>query len=194
MNGFSYGVNVNVRKQIYPKLTFYVGVGYYRHRINDIDSRSSFGKSDRRIINFASPLFILFYVDRYHYNTVTANLGYEYRFFNRPNFYMAAAADANFLYTFSQYYHITHNPGGSQDYRHNRKYFMGAFGNVDASFMWRRGRMSVGPRMRVPVYSTLRTDDRFPDENGKDFRQRWFSGVGGGISFVYQLKPSTGVR
>jgi hypothetical protein len=188
-SGISYGVNVNLKRALRNNANIYAGLGFYRHTISNIKSRNSRGVTDDgRIINFLSPLFIFFYTDRYYYNTFSFNVGYERLFQFNKNYTLITGIDFNALYTYSQYYHLTRNPEGTVDYRRNNSTPFGLFAGIDVGLLKKYSGFSIGPKIKIPVFSMLKTDETFPNETGTDFRNQWFSGVGLGLSFIYHFK------
>ncbi len=188
-SGISYGVNVNVKRALRNNVNIYAGLGFYRHTISNIKSRNSGGVTDDgRIINFVSPLFIFFYTDRYYYNTFSFNIGYERLFQFDKNYTLITGIDFNALYTYSQYYHLTRNPQGTVDYKRNNSTPLGLFAGFDVGLLKKYSVFSIGPKIKIPVFSMLKTDETFPNETGKDFRNQWLSGVGLGLSFNYHFK------
>ena len=188
-SGVSYGVNVNVKKVLRNNTNIYAGLGFYRHNISNIKSRNERGVTDDgRIINFVSPLFIFFYTDRYSYNAFSFNVGYERLFQFNKNYTLITGIDLNALYTYSQYYHLIRNPEGTVDYKRNNSTLLGLFAGVDLGLLKKYRGFSIGSKIKIPVFSILKTDETFPNETGLDFRNQWFSGVGLGLSFIYPFK------
>lgn len=188
-SGISYGINVNVKRKLRNNDNIYAGPGYYRHTIYNIKSRNNRGVTDNgRIINFFSPLFIFFYTDRYAYNNISLNIGYERLFRLNKNYTLITGIDLNALHTFSQYYHLKRNPEGSVDYKQNNSTPLGLFVGFDVGLLKKYKQFSIGPKIKIPVFSMLKTDETFPNETGTDFRNQWFSGVGLGLSFIYNFK------
>jgi len=187
-SGISYGINFNLKRRINSKNSLYFGGGYYRHIISKIESHSNLGEAKQRLINYPSPLLILFYSDRYAYNTLTANIGYERNIKIQKNYSLTTGIELNELFTFSQFYHLSYNPGGSRDYRKNNFHFLGWFAGIDIGLIKDYKQFSVGPRIKLPVFSHLRTDSTFPNETNSGYRNQLFSGIGLGLSFTYKLK------
>lgn len=96
--------------------------------------------------------------------------------------------DINSLYTFSQYYHLTRNPEGSQDYRKSESNFFGVLMGIDIGCMRKYEHFDFGPKLKFPFFSSLKQDSTFPNESDADYRSQWFSGIGLGISLIYKFK------
>ena len=188
--GTSFGLNLNIKNQINPASNIYLGLGYYKHTISNIKRTNNRGNGNDRLIDFPSPLFIFFYSDKYAYNTVTLNAGFERHFRFKKNYLITTGIDLNGLYTFSQYYHLTRNPGGSQDYRKKNAGFFGILAGFDIGLMKSYRQFNIGPKLKIPVFSSLKTDATFPNETGTYSRNQWFSGIGLGVSFNYKFKTS----
>lgn len=185
--GTSFGLNLNVKKQIKPVSTIYLGLGYYKLTISNIKYTTQRGVGNARIINFPSPLFIFFFSDKYAYQTVSLNAGYERYFKLKKNYLITTGIDLNGLYTYSQYYHLTRNPDGGVDYRKKNETFFGILAGFDIGLMKSFKQLNIGPKIKLPVLASLKTDDTFANEDGADHRNTWFSGVGLGVSFNYKL-------
>ena len=187
-SGISYGIDFNLKRQVDSMNSLYFGLGYYRHIISKIESHSDLGKAKERLINFPSPLFISFYSNRYAYNNLIANIGYERQIKIQDSYLLTVGIDINNLFTFSQYYHLSYNPGGSQDYRKNNFRFFGILAGLDIGLIKRYKRFNIGPEIKLPIFSLLRTDSTFPNETGTGYRNQWFSSIGLEVSFTYKLK------
>lgn len=85
MKGTSLGINVAYKIPISKSFFLKPGFGYYKYSFNHIRRENTlFGKSDVRNIKFTSPLFIPFYTDKYWYNSIAANIGFEKLFILEP--------------------------------------------------------------------------------------------------------------
>jgi hypothetical protein len=186
--GVSYGLNLNIQRNIKGENAVYVGTGFYKHRISKINRYNDNGTGNSRLINFPSPLFIPFFTDKYSYNTICFNAGYEKGIKVAKNNFIIVGADIAALYLFSQKYHLTNNPEGSTDYKRNNANFWGVMAGLDFGIAKRYDKWNVVPKLKIPVLTFLQTDSAFPNENDADFRKQLFSGLGFGISFIYKVK------
>lgn len=186
--GVSYGLHFNIQRNIKGENTAYIGAGLYKHTISKIKRYNDNSSGNNRLINFPSPLLIPFFTDKYSYNTICFNAGFEKGIKVAVSNFFIVGADIAALYSFSQKYHLTNNPGGSTEYKRNDSNLWGIMAGFDLGFARRYGKWSIAPKLKIPVLTILKTDSAFPNENGADFRQQLFSGIGFGISFIYKLK------
>ena len=189
-SGTSFGLNLNIKYQLLPASNVYLGLGYYRHTISNIKRVNNFGEGNSWLIGYPSTSFILFYSDKYAYNKVTLNTGFEKHFILKKNYLITTGIDLNGLHTFSQYYHLTDNPDGSRDYITKNARFLGIFAGFDLGLMKSYKQFNIGPKIKIPVFSSLKTDEVLANDDGTDYRNNWFSGIGLGISFIYKFKTS----
>ena len=162
------------------------GLGFYKYSFNDIDRKNtSFGNSESRNINFVSPLLIPYFTDKYWYNSIALNLGIENDFPIFRDCQVRLATDIKNYITFSQSYHLTTNPDGSKNFNKNDTKYYGISLLATAGLIKRFKKISVGPSVIVPIFDGWRTDQAFPQETGKDTRNKFFGGVGFGIVFNY---------
>lgn len=187
MEGLSYGGNINFKKNISKKYCVIMGVGYYKHAFSKIKSRSDYGTGNTRLISFPSPLLIPFFTDKYWYHSLALNLGGQRDFMLKNNFLISIGAMANNYFTFSQYYHLTNNPGGSLDYKKNDFKYSGLSVIIEAGLQKKINRISVGPKLIIPMFENWKTDNTFPYETNSSSRSKWLRGIGLGISFNYSL-------
>ena len=189
-SGTSLGLNLNLKYQVLPTSNISLGLGYYRHTVSDIKRVNNLGAGNSWLIGYPSPLFILFYTDKYAYNTLTLNTGFERQFRLKKNYLITTGIDLNGLYTFSQYYHLTNNPDGSKDYRTKDSRFLGILAGLDIGLMKSYKQFNIGPKIKMPVFSSLKTDEVLANDDGTNYRKNWFTGVGLGISFIYKFKTT----
>lgn len=185
--GTSYGINVNFKKSIIKKYKLLIGLGYYRNTFNNIKNRNRFGVSNSREISFLSPLFIPFFTDRYWYHSLAINIGGQRDFMLKNNFLISIGAMANNYFTFSQYYHLTNNPGGSLDYKKKDFKYSGMSVTIEAGLQKKINRISVGPKLIIPVYTNWKWDKTLLDVSTTGSRSKWLRGIGLGVSFNYSL-------
>lgn len=165
------------------------GLGYYKYAFNKINRRNtSFGNSVTREINYPSPLLIAFLTDKYWYHTIDVTVGLERQFNFKNGFRVRLAGDLKNYFTYSQYYQLSYNPGGSVDYNKNAfKYFAtSVVAKIDLAKNI-GDQLSLGPSLSLPVFDIWKTDDTFPEETGKGNRSKISMGIGIGLSFSYYL-------
>lgn len=113
------------------------------------------------------------------------NLGIENDFPIFRDCQVRLATDIKNYITFSQSYHLTTNPDGSKNFNKNDTKYYGISLLATAGLIKRFKKISVGPSVIVPIFDGWRTDQAFPQETGKDTRNKFFGGVGFGIVFNY---------
>jgi len=164
------------------------GIGYYKYSFNNIKKVNTlFGKSNVRDIGFVSPLYIPFYTNKYSYNTISANIGVEKIFNYKSSIQIVTGLNLNNCYVVSEYYHLSYNPIGSQDYRKKIKRYFGSSFSLNAGILKKYKKVSIGPSLMLPVFDTWKKDDTFIEEANSGSRSKWFNGIGLGISFNYSL-------
>ena len=52
------------------------------------------------------------------------------------------------------------------------------------------GRSQIGPNVILPVFSFWKQDSFFPQETDSKGRNKWFKGIGVGLSYVYKLSKN----
>jgi hypothetical protein len=186
--GLSYGLNISFKKTLFNDYNLSLGIGYFRYSFNKINSRSNLGTGNSRLIDFSSPLFILFYTDKYCYNTLSLNIGIDKQLKLRNNYSLITGLGLSNYYNLSQYYHLTSNSEGSVDYKKKNKQYFGLSAELGIGLLKKIKQFSIGPKIQIPVFSNWRTDNTFPNETNSGSRSKWFNGLGIGISCNYSLK------
>lgn len=189
-SGVSYGLNLNVRRELTDYNSISLGVGFYKHTVNNIDRSNENESGNDRLIKFPSPLFIPFYTDNYSYNTMTCNISFQQELKLLKQVSILLSPNASILYTFSQEYHLISNPEGSTKFKKKNSDMFGILAGLDFGISFKNERWIMEPKFKIPILTTLKTDEVFPNENGTEFRRQYFSGIGFGISFIYALKPT----
>lgn len=90
-------------------------------------------------------------------------------------------------YVVSEYYHLSFNPAGSQDYRKKIKRYFGSSFSLNVSILKKYKKFSIGPSLIFPVFDTWKKDNTFPEEANSGSRSKWFNGIGLGLSCNYSL-------
>ncbi len=191
IKGESWGINT-VYKFPVKGLFIKAGLGYYRYSFNNIEQINSlFKKSDRRIIDYtlegpAAPS-IFFLTDKYWYHNIVLLMGVEKQTKILKNINLITGLNIGNHFTFSQYYHITYPaPRGTSDKKSDWRYFgFSANAQIAAHKQWNR--ISVGPQLILPIFDSWKKDELFPEETNSGSRNKWFQGIGLGISFNYLL-------
>lgn len=188
IKGTSFGLSLAYKIPITKSVLLKPGIGFYKYLFDNIKKVNTlFGKSNARHIGFVSPLCILFYSNKYSYNTISANIGVEKIFNYKSTIQVVTGLNLNNYYVVSEYYHLSYNPIGSQDYRKKIKRYFGSSFNLNAGILKKYKKVSIGPSLMLPVFDTWKKDDTFPEEANSGSRSKWFNGIGLGISFNYLL-------
>lgn len=189
IKGTSFGIKLAYKIPISKLLFIKPGVGYYNYSFNNITrNNSSFGITKSRNINFISPILIPYFTDKYQYNTLSANIALEKNILLKKNFQCAFGVEFNNYVTLSQKYHLVNNPIGKQDVKKSDTKYFGSSGILFFNLIKRMKQLNVGPSIIIPVFDFWKTDASFQEEKNNDYRNKWFNGIGLGISFNYSFK------
>lgn len=196
IHGISWGVLASYKHPLKNnKLYLKSGLGYYRYSFNHIKAQNRFGETDSRVINFPSPLFIIFHTNKYWYNTIIANIGIEKIIPIKNNYTLSGGFNLNNYFSFSQYYRIKEDyPTGPP----NNRYMRYEKKNVGGSIYFRLclikqvGRLNIGPTIILPILNLWVLDDAFPQdpfisENPSQYKSKWLSACGMGLQVSYLL-------
>ena len=189
IKGTSWGINMNYKLGLKKKFYFKAGVGYYKYSFNNIDSYNSlFGHGTGRVINFPSPYYLIYGTNKYWYHCISGNIGIEKLYDIKKNLKIASGINLSHFYTCSQYYRV----GNNNRYELDNKRFFGLSGNASVALLKSIGRISVGPSIVLPIYDIWKQDQVFPKSDGvhesnSSTRNKWFGGIGLGVSINYSL-------
>jgi hypothetical protein len=197
IRGTSWGINANYKFGLGEKLFLKLGAGYYRYAFNKIEGKNTLvaAKSTSRVINFPSPLYVIFVTDKYWYNTISTNIGIDKLFDVNKDWQVSAGLDLNNYYTFSQSYYMRADyPVGPPNHRYklkNNQYF-GFSSTIEVGLLKKCKKINIGPVFTLPVYNNWKQDEVFPqnensNESNSNGRHKWFRGVGFGISCNYSI-------
>ena len=139
MKGTSWGAGVNYKLLLNKQVFIKLGTGYYQYDFDEINGYNTmFGKNKVRCIGYPSPLYILFYTDRYRYHTLSLSLGAEKLFAVSKSLCLTTGLDFHNYFTFSQSYHISYNNPNNpivNPYRLYDKRFFGLSTTARAGFL-----------------------------------------------------------
>lgn len=191
INSPSWGISALYKYPVRNRLFLKAGIGYYKYSFSKIrKTNTQFGEATARNIDYYSgpiAVSVAYVTDKYWYNTMSADIGMENSFSLKKNVQIAIALDLNNYFTFSQYYHLSYNPAGSQDYKKNNKRYFGASITISTSLLQKFNRVSIGPSIIIPAWDLWKTDATFPEETDTGSRRKWLHGIGIGISCNYSL-------
>ncbi len=188
INAISWGVAANYKFSLKKNWLAKIGTGYYKYSFNNIKNYDPlFGNNTRRGINYPGGSATFYYVcDKYWYNTITVNLGFEKLFDLKKDVDFIGGFDVINYYTFSQQYNI---PGSNFDRKYktaNNRYF-GLSLNLNAGLQKRFGNIIIGPTIILPVFRMWKQDMVFPQEENNGSRSKWLRGIGVGFTCSYNL-------
>jgi hypothetical protein len=182
MSGINVGINFNYKLPVKKNIYFKVGLGYFKYSFDKLDNTNSlFGNSKARVIDFPSILFILYSTNKYYYNTVSVNLGVEKSVTLKKNLQLITGFTVANYFTFSQHYHLSFNPEGTQDYKKNNNSYFGFSCNLSAAIVKHIGKIQIGPSIIVPVFDLWEKDNTLPESSFSGSRTKLFNGLGFGI-------------
>ena len=188
IKGTSTGINLGYKMPLSQTVYLKPSIGYYKYSFSNIlRENTTFGTSNSRNINFISPLLIPFFSDKYYYNCLAINIGLEKLFTLRNDFYSNVGFQLNNYLTFSQNYHLTSNPEGSQNFKKNKKEYFGSSGLFNVNILKKVKDVSFGPSLMFPLFDFWKTDETFQEETNSQTRNKLFKGICIGISVNYSL-------
>jgi hypothetical protein len=175
--GQSHGTDLAFVKS-FGKIKLNAGVGYYLLGVDKLKVKTPFGTSHTRTIDYHHPAGIkpLFNTNYYHYNNLNFSLGLQYVQTLEKSLSLNFGGAVNYLYTFSQKYHVTFD---DITYRENNNRQLGfnvnAFVGLKEEFS--KGKYYVNPKILVGIYQKLKGDPVFGE--GPDMRLgKWMTGAG----------------
>ncbi len=196
IKGNSWGINAAYKIHVKNNFSIKVGVGYFKYAFNKIESTNpSFGKGDRRVINYPTTLSLVLATDKYWYNTVCLNIGIEKYFTVKHHLLITTGITVKNYFTLSQEYHVPADNSFippalkiENDYKTSTKRYFGLGTEFNIGLLKRIGKVSIGPSLIIPIYDNWKQDQIFPTENNSGNRSKWFNGMGIGIICNYSLK------
>lgn len=194
LQGISWGISVAYKVPIWKSFFLSIGSGYYSYAFNKMNNYTRrFGKNSERHIDYPPlrRLYIPFFTSKYWYNCIAAKIGVE-KFFNfKKDWQVTIGGNIDNYFTYSQAYYITYNNPDNpitNPYKLKNKRFFGFSANVFVGASKRIGRVKIGPSVIVPVFDVWMQDEAFPGEDNLKSRNKWFHGIGAGITCNYLLK------
>jgi hypothetical protein len=195
--GTSRGLNAVYKVPLVKDFLIKLGAGYYKYSFRKITSNhKTFGKGDRRIIDYPTALGITLGTDKYWYNTINLLLGLEKQFVMTKNVKILTGMNLNNYFTFSQQYHLPYDNSFipqpelkiKNDYKTNGKRYFGLSSEAYLSIFTKINKVAIGPSLIIPVFDTWKQDNIFPTENNSNNRHKWFNGIGVGFTINYTIK------
>lgn len=180
--GYSHSAGVSCLQPVQKHFHLKLGVNYYRLAIDKIDQRTRlFGKTTNRSIDYDYPQGRpLLATNKYHYNNIgiTAGLQFDHRLAKQLT--GLAGMNIQYLYTFSQLYHIAFR---DIRYKEDNDRYLG-FG-IDVYFgLSRRMKSSkyyLSPKLIISLYQQLNGDPALGEEQSVKMK-KWLSGGGFSVS------------
>lgn len=187
LKGNSYGVNAYYARRLSGNWQARIGIGYFRYAFNKMsnyDERMDGSTYPQRPFDNPHPDAILFYTDSYWYNTGTVGVGADRIFPLSGGWELSAGAYVNAHYTFSQMFKVTYD--NYTDYRRKSSGYFGFSASLNTGITKNIGKYFLGPRILIPVFDQWKQDKIFREPENES-RNKWFSGIGGGIALGYRL-------
>lgn len=184
----SFGISAAYKFPVTKNTWLKTGAGYYKYVFNRIKRTSVYGQSNTRVVNYPSMLDLLFYTDKYAYNTWMLTAGAERQIPLSPQMQLVAGISINNYFTFSQQYHINYYNADNpieNDYKRTDGRSFGFSAMLQGGLRRSFGRFSLSPQLIVPVFDSWKQDEIFPGENNGHSRMKWFGGIGGSVAFSY---------
>lgn len=190
IKGNSLGADVCYKAPVGRRFYLKFGLGYYRYSFNHMDNHTiAYGPNKSRAISYPSDLYINFWTDKYWYNTASADVGIERLIPLTGCTDLTAGLDFQNFVTFSQYYRITARyPTGPPNHKFTteEKRYFGFTARLYAGILFKIGRISLGPDVFIPLFSLWKQDAIFGEDKSA-WRNKWFQGIGAGISCNYAI-------
>jgi hypothetical protein len=180
IEGTSFGIVSNYKLPVSNKLNLIAGIGFYNYSFNKLENINSiFGKGHARVIDYPSPLDPIYTTDKYFYRTIFLNIGAERIFYLKNNTIFITGIELQNHYTISQGYHLASR---NINFDTKEKRFFGHSILIMPSLLKRFQNFQIGPSLLIPVFDTWKKDKVFPGEIESENRNKWFRGIGLGIS------------
>ena len=185
IRGSSMGVLTNYKHPISSRLNLVTGIGYYKYSFNKLENiNSMFGKGNARVIDYPSPLDPIYTTDKYFYHSIVLNVGAEKNIDLKNNMIFSAGIELYNYYTISQRYHLASR---SINFKKGENRYFGLSFLLTSALLKRFQNFEIGPSILIPVFDTWKKDIVFPGENDSGTRNKWFQGIGWGISSNFLL-------
>lgn len=187
LKGRSWGIQPGFKFPVKNNFFAKVGLGYYKYSFDDIQATTRlFGTRDgrlvKRIIYPGLSSTFAYATKKYWYNTISATIGIEKLFNAKKNWSIIAGIDLTNCYTFSQRYVLS-----TITYKEGDSHYFGLSANISAGLQKRYGKLSVGPKLLIPVFNLWKKNEMFPPEEDDKSRSKWMGGFGPGINLNYSL-------
>jgi hypothetical protein len=187
MSGTSWGIDAAYKLSLPGAFFLKLGLGYHKYSFNHIHEQFGIFSHDNRKINYPGGSSRFSYItNKYWYHTISGTIGVEKLFSISAALDFTAGADFTPYYTFSQRYII---PGTYSDVNYNKSNssLFGLSFLLKASLLKKMDRLSLGPSILLPLFSSWKQDVVFPTENNNRHRSKWAGGIGVGFKCNYSL-------
>jgi len=192
IKGMSWGIDATYKFSITNNFYLKAGLGYYKYSFNKIDQINSLlGRSDNRIIEYIPPdpwaPAIVYTTDKYWYNCIVGTIGIERQLAISKSVQLLCGVNIRNYYSYSQHYHIVYPSPQGTNYKQKHSRYFGFSADLNASLQKKMGKINLGPTFSFPIYNLWKQDEVFPQEENRKARNKWFSGVGIGLTCNYSL-------
>jgi len=178
--GFGVNLNYSFRPSFFTRnkhILLNIGAGYFQEQF-DI----------QRPFDYNSPIYLIFYTERYSYHCWQLSGGITYNYQINKNYFLSGNLSYSWLRSFRQYYTPTYNAGfGDFTQTNNYQIDFGNMLNFSVGISKNLGkRISLGLSVLVPVYIRWRNDKIFGDDPSTFYGPNF--SLGSNISITYRLK------
>lgn len=183
MNGLNTGVNVNYRHSLKKGIYLTGGFGYYKISFSNLKRENSvFGFSDSRPIEYPSTANFLYSTEKYHYSTMSVNIGVEKVYTLKNKAQLSAGLHLSNYFTFQQRYKIN----DEITYKRSNNGLFGQSVFLTMGIIKKLEKVKIVPQIMLPVFDIWRKDEVFL-ENESERRNKWLNGIGLGVQINYPL-------
>ncbi len=194
IKGNSWGLDIGYKFNLFKNVYIKPFLGYYKFSFDKIDNyNEGFGLRGNARQTTLTPGQGIYYIissDKYLYHCFNAGVSVEKNITHGKPLLVAVGGAINNYFTISQTYFITYdNPDNPVENPHktNRTDLFGFRTDLFAKFLMPIKKINVGATIGTPIYTLWKTDAFFPYETNKGSRDKWFKGIGVGISVNYLL-------
>lgn len=183
MSGLSMGVNFNYRHFLKKSIYLTGGLGYGKINFNNLKRENSvFGFSDSRPIEYPSTANFLYSTEKYHYSTVSLNVGVEKVCTLKNKAQLSAGLHLSNYFTFQQRYKIN----DEITYKRSDGGLFGQSVFLTAGIIKKLDKIKIVPQLILPVFDVWKKDEVFL-ESESERRSKWINGIGLGVQINYPL-------
>lgn len=175
--GKSYGFNVLYRHKIKETISVFIGGGYYKLKIDQIETPMPYGfggiKKTRRTDYNDGNTNLLYSASKYHYNNFVVTIGINKTFLLKNGLHLDLGIDETNFFTFSQQYQLDNAKKYSTS--NSKPHEFGI--NATIGLLKEYNKLYIRPSFLIPVYQRLKGDNVFLEDKNLNV-QKWLNGYG----------------